>query len=240
VLVLPGIQGRWEWMGPALEALATRHRVLTFSLDAIEIERFFDACIDYIDASLDQAGVGPVAMVGVSFGGLVAARYAARRPNRLTRLVLLSAPSPRWRLDPVSLRYTRRPQLSLPLFALRSAVRLAPEVRAALPTWAGRLRFAGPHLWRTVRHPVSPRRMAAWVEAWTMTDLASDCRAIVTPTLVVTGEAALDRVVPVNSTLEYLQLIPGARHVILPRTGHIGLMTRPHEFAALVSEFMGS
>ena len=32
LLVIPGIQGRWEWMRPGIRALATRFRVTTYSL----------------------------------------------------------------------------------------------------------------------------------------------------------------------------------------------------------------
>jgi hypothetical protein len=32
VIVIPGIQGRWEWMSPAIESLASDCRVITFSL----------------------------------------------------------------------------------------------------------------------------------------------------------------------------------------------------------------
>ena len=32
LVMIPGIQGRWEWMKPAVDALARRCRVITFSL----------------------------------------------------------------------------------------------------------------------------------------------------------------------------------------------------------------
>ena len=32
LVLVPGIQGRWEWMRPAVDALARRLRVLTFTL----------------------------------------------------------------------------------------------------------------------------------------------------------------------------------------------------------------
>ena len=32
IVLIPGIQGRWEWMQPAVAALAVRFRVITFSL----------------------------------------------------------------------------------------------------------------------------------------------------------------------------------------------------------------
>jgi 3-oxoadipate enol-lactonase len=80
--------------------------------------------------------------------------------------------------------------------------------------------------------------MAAWAREWQGLDLAAECRSITAPTLVITGEPALDRVVPVASSLDYLDLIPGARHEMLAGTGHIGLLLRPDAFAAIVSDFL--
>jgi 3-oxoadipate enol-lactonase len=68
-------------------------------------------------------------------------------------------------------------------------------------------------------------------------DFESDCRRISVPTLVVTGEEGLDRVVPVQSTRVYASLIPGAEYRKMPRTGHMGLLTQPSAFAELVSGF---
>lgn len=237
IVLIPGIQGRYEWMRPAIDALGRRRRVLSFSLNDLDLEDFFGHAIRRVDALLDAASLPAAVVVGVSFGGLVAARYAARRPARTLGLVLTSSPSPRWPLDPVSARYVRRPRLALPAFAVRSIPRLAPEIRSGLPTWTSRLRFTAAHLTRVLRYPPAPRHMAAWVEAWMAADLASDCRAVTAPTLLITGEASLDRVVPVSSSLDYLQLIPGSRHVVLPRTGHLGLLTRPDAYAAIVDEF---
>jgi pimeloyl-ACP methyl ester carboxylesterase len=239
LVLIPGIQGRSEWMTPAVRALSRHHRVLTFSLNAIEPDRFFDGCIERIDSLLDAAGTATAAIVGISFGGLVALRYAASRPARASHLILTSTPSPRWALDPVSARYIRRPRLALPAFALRAIPRLAPEILAGFPGWSGRLRFAAAHLARIARYPVEPRKMAAWVHAWQSTDLASDCRRVAAPTMIITGEAALDRVVPVSSSLDYLTLIPGTRHVTLQRAGHLGFLTRPDAYGAIVTAFIG-
>ncbi len=32
IVVIPGVQGRWEWMKPGIDTLAERGRVITFSL----------------------------------------------------------------------------------------------------------------------------------------------------------------------------------------------------------------
>jgi pimeloyl-ACP methyl ester carboxylesterase len=117
-------------------------------------------------------------------------------------------------------------------------MRLAPELVAARPSWPARVKLALEHGSRLLKAPVSPGRMAAYVRAWHQTDLVADCRRITAPTLLVTGERGLDRVVPVDRTLEYQQLIRHARHVEIPRTGHIGLVTQPRQFAAEIDRFL--
>jgi 3-oxoadipate enol-lactonase len=246
IVLIPGIQGRWEWMAPTVEALSLRHRVLSFSLgeatvrsgSRAESAHVFDAWESYIDALLDHAGISSVSLIGVSFGGVIAARYASRRPERVKALVLVCAPSPSWQPDRRQTAYLRRPLWFAPAFALRAGLRLVPEIIAAQPTWPARLNFLARHLGRVIRFPASPATMAAWVRQWKAVDPAVDCGRIPTRTLIVTGEAHLDRVVPQASTLEYVESIPGARHVVLPGTGHIGLVSKPEGFATIVRQFI--
>jgi len=243
IVLIPGIQGRWEWMAPAIRALGGTHRVLTFSLTDVsggESTRgdFFAQTDAYIDALLNHSGLAAAALVGISFGGVIAARYAARRRERVAALVLVSSPAPVLPLEPKRQEYLRRPMISLPAFALDSLGRLLPEVKAAIPTWPARLRFLASHTARVLRFPASPRRMAGWITAWQAGAHEIDCSRITAPTLVITGESDLDRVVPQASTLQYLTLIPGARHVVLPRTGHVGLLTAPKQFARIVGQFV--
>ena len=68
--------------------------------------------------------------------------------------------------------------------------------------------------------------------------LRADCARIVARTLVITGEPALDRVVPAASTREFVGLIAGARYEMMAGTGHIGLVTQPDRFARIVGEFV--
>src|SRR5262245_52720057 len=112
IVLIPGVQGRWEWMSPAIEALAVGHRVLSFSLhewtNATTGSTAFDVWTDGIDRMLDRAGEQRAAIVGVSFGGLIATRYAARRANRVSALVLVSTPPPRFKLDARRAAYIKR------------------------------------------------------------------------------------------------------------------------------------
>jgi pimeloyl-ACP methyl ester carboxylesterase len=69
-------------------------------------------------------------------------------------------------------------------------------------------------------------------------DFAESCSRITMPTLVITGVPGLDRVVSVDHTRRYEQLIAGAELVTLERTGHLGSITRPRRFAEIVARFV--
>jgi pimeloyl-ACP methyl ester carboxylesterase len=56
------------------------------------------------------------------------------------------------------------------------------------------------------------------------------------PVLVVWGEE--DRLVPVKDAYEFGRLIPDARVVVWPETGHVAMLERPDAFNALVDEFI--
>jgi pimeloyl-ACP methyl ester carboxylesterase len=188
-------------MAPAIDALSVRHRVITFSLETAPGRSVFDLAEAAIDSALDRANLQQAAIVGVSFGGLIASRYAARRPDRAAALVLVSTPAPRWRPDPRNEQYLRRPRLAFPLFLARAVGRLVPDVMGPFDSWPARMGFVARHLARVVRFPTSPTRMASWVADWKAADLEPAYVRIVAPTLVITGEAARDRVVPQASTL---------------------------------------
>ena len=247
VLMIPGIQGRWEWMSPAVDALAARCRVISGSLAGdsgslrnIDPAHGFDGYLGWADELLDRAGLERVAVCGVSYGGFVALRYAAHRPERVESLVLTSTPSPRWKPNCHIERYLQAPRLMSPVFSLSSPFRLYPEIARAFPNPFVRAWFALTHLYRVTRYPFAPTNMAERVRLLEGIDFLGDCTRVNAPTLVVTGAQGLDRVVPVESTREYLEAIPGAAHAQIDDTGHIGLVTRPERFAEVVGSFVAT
>lgn len=88
-----------------------------------------------------------------------------------------------------------------------------------------------------LRAPLSLSRMASRARLIETIDAAAECARITVPTLVVTGERELDRVVSVDRSIGYVSLIRDSRGVVLARTGHLGPITRPREFAAIVRDF---
>jgi pimeloyl-ACP methyl ester carboxylesterase len=244
LVVIPGLQGRWEWFRPALEKLADGCRVTSYSLCGDlgsglrrDPALGFENDVRQLDAILGRMS-GPVALCGISYGGFVAMHYAAAHPERVSSLTVVSSPAPGWKPNTVQQMYLRRPWLNAPRFVLSSPLRLWPEIHAACGSPAGGLAFMVRYGLRAAVHPMVPGLMAARIRAQQELDLSSDLGRIHVPTLVVSGEPALDRVVPVESTRQYAERIPGAKYVMIERTGHLGLMTRPEVFAGVVTEFV--
>ena len=115
IVVIPGIQGRWEWMAPALDALSERCRIITFSLADEPSARWpargrgFDAYVEQVAQALDACGLERAVICGVSYGGLVAAAFARRYQDRVAGLALVSAIPPSWRPDSRQARDSCRP-----------------------------------------------------------------------------------------------------------------------------------
>lgn len=243
LVIVPGIQGRWEWIGAAVDALAERYRVLTFSLGDEPTARCnmragMDGFADQIGAVLDGRGLRRASLCGISFGGLVALRFAARDPERTSSLVLVSAPGPRWHLKPRHDFFARHPLVFGPLFLVEAAMRLQRELSAMPRDTVERRRFLGRYLGAVLSAPGSPKRMAARARLIAAHDRTADAAAITCPTLVMHGEATLDHVVDVGGTRDYLATIRHSREVTLADTGHLGFATRPREFARHVDDFL--
>ena len=245
VVVVQALQGRWEWTAPLVGELAHTARTITYSLCGelgsgrpASGHAGIDEYVAQLRDVMDEAGLGSAALCGISFGGVVATRFAATFPERVTRLVIVSSPGPGWHASTAQAGYVARPWLSLPAFAAGALRRTTPEILSALDTWSARAVFAVRYGLISMRYPSMPHRMAERVRLIEGLNLAEDCARVTAPTLVVTGEPALDRVVPVESTRRYAELIPNARYVMVKKTGHQGVLTQPRRFAALVSDFI--
>jgi pimeloyl-ACP methyl ester carboxylesterase len=56
------------------------------------------------------------------------------------------------------------------------------------------------------------------------------------PTLLLWGER--DRMVPVTNAEDYLRVLPNARRVVLPNTGHVPMEESPAEVVRVLREFL--
>jgi pimeloyl-ACP methyl ester carboxylesterase len=244
LLLIPGVQGRWEWMRLTVEALARHFRVLTFTLagerssgQPFDPHLGFDNFVIQIDRVLEKAAVRSAIVCGISYGGLIALRYAACRPGTVRGLVLASALAPGFKPDSRARFYMRAPRLLMPLFFAGASQRAREEVCAAFPTWRERLRFSVRQGWIVAKAPPAPRLMRDRLLLLDDVDFSVSAARVVAPTLLVTGDPGLDRVVPVAHTRQYEHLLRSVEHVQLERTGHQGTVTRPDAFATLLAAF---
>ena len=243
--MVQGLHGRWEWSRGTLEELAKGCRAMSYSLPGdigsgtqYDGARGFDNYIRQLDEILDDAGVERAAICGVSFGGFVAIRYAAVRPERVSALVLVSAPGPGWAPTDLQARWLSKPWISTPAFVASAPFRVWPEVRGALRGTRARLMFLASQGLRAALAPAIPSLMSARVRDARTLNLEEDCARIQAPTLVISGDEALDRVVPVAATRRLVAAIANVRYEQMTGTGHLGLLTQPERFARIVTEFV--
>lgn len=247
LVFVPGLQGRWEYMSRTVEALAEFYRVLTFPLcdepaakAAFDRSQGIDNYADQVEHVLDDKNISRAVICGTSFGGLVALRTAARTPARVSALVMASTPGPGWHLNARHKLYTRLPWIFGPLFAAESPWRVGREIDIALPGKLERRRFQSDQVQAFMRAPLSFSRMAARARSIERHDRTADCALVSCPALIIHGDPDLDHVVDTGGTLEYAQLIRGARVEVMARTGHLGPVTKPHEFVAIVRPFVSA
>jgi pimeloyl-ACP methyl ester carboxylesterase len=96
--LLLGTKSAWFFgVGPAL---AEEHRVFLYDLrghglsERVESGYGLDEMVDDLAAVIEYAGNEPVALVGHSFGGAIALRYASLHPAMVSKLVIVESPIP--------------------------------------------------------------------------------------------------------------------------------------------------
>ena len=129
-------------MKPTLRELQKRCHTVSYTLcgDIGSGAKFdpafgFDNYVHQLDDVFRRAGMEGAAVCGVSYGGFIALRYAAVRPERVTSLIFASSPAPGWSPTERQQQYVAHPWRSSPAFVVNAPFRLWPEICAAYDTW---------------------------------------------------------------------------------------------------------
>jgi pimeloyl-ACP methyl ester carboxylesterase len=225
--------------GDFLERLAATHTVYApchpgtgrGDPDAIyHFQTWLDLVV-YYGELLDRLGLRAPALVGHSFGGMVACELAAAAPERASKLVLL-APLGLWREDLPVKNWMIVPE---------------EERRAAL--------FAAPQGEPAERFFRLPEERAARVEAQARVTWSQGCTAkffwpipdrglrkhlhrIAAPTLLIWGHQ--DGVAPAGYAQEFARRLAHARVELLDGAGHLPHLEQPEAVARLVRGFLGN
>ena len=198
-----------------------------------------------LDGLLDELQIDAAAVVGNSMGGFVSTELAIAFPQRVERLVLVSAAGlstyhhsrrrcarRRWRTgssgcSPVHGWLASNPTRSRgdPAAAQAPLGQRHPPPRPA----AARARA------EQVRGGGKPGFIGA-LRALATYSVRDRLPEIACPTLIVWGEH--DRMIPARDADVYAELIPDSRKVVFEDTAHLAMLERPDAFNSLLREFL--
>jgi pimeloyl-ACP methyl ester carboxylesterase len=248
VVLVHGLAGCWQNWLENIAHLARGHRVVALDLPGFGAspkppwEISISAYGRFLHDFCERLGIGRASLVGNSMGGFIASELAISEPERIARLVLVSAAGVTWarvRREPAAVA-GRLGRAAAPL-ALR--YRMEGLRRSRLRHLAYRGVFHDPRALRPEllwEQTVPALRSPGFQDAVTTLvgyDIRDRLVEIEVPTLIVWGRN--DRIVPVPAAAAYQRLIgDNARTEIFDRCGHVPMLERPTRFNRLMDRFL--
>ena len=194
-----------------------------------EVDDLWDLVLVYEEA-IRTLGLDRPAVIGQSFGGMLALELAAAYPTLFSRVIVF---------DPIGLWLDDHP--------VANWVAAAPEELAALlfADPEGEIARSALALPDDPDEQVAAIATAAWAIGstakfvWPLPDkgLGKRLHRVAVPTLIVWGKD--DRLVSSAYAQEFGRLIAGSRVEVLDDCGHIPQLEQPEKTLALVTDFLG-
>jgi proline iminopeptidase len=213
--------------------------------------------VEDLDRVRESLGLESIAMLGHSWGGLLAMEYAIRHPERVSHLILMS-PAPASRADAAALRAELARRKSPAQTKRMTELRSDPRFRSGdIDSEAEYYRI---HFGTTLRNPdwldaVVRRLRSAFTEegivaaraiedqlyedTWERNeyDLIPALRQLDIPTLVMTGD---NDFVPWEVTARIAEAIRGSRIEVLADCGHFPYLEQLEATRTIISSFITS
>lgn len=208
-----------------------------------------DRLVDDVEALREHLGLERLDLLGHSAGANLAAQYAARHPDRVGRLVLVTpstmavglAATGQSRLETAQLR-SDEPWFEAAFAALEAVVagKATDESRKAIaPFFYGRwdaaaqAHHAGQEARRNDQAAAVFRSEGAFDPPATRAALAT----LTAPVLLLAGQVDLNT--PVSVAAQFAELFPDATFAIQPGAGHFPWLDDAERFVAAVAAFLG-
>jgi proline iminopeptidase len=252
-----------EYLLPELDRLADRFRLVYYdqrgrgrSFSGQDPESIpIETEIEDLDRVVTWTGSGSVALLGHSWGGLLAAEHSVRHADRVSHLILLNT-------APVS--HAGMLELGRALAASRSPEQAARRAELVTdPTYLSgdteadaeyyRIHFAHA-LGRTVQldHVIHQLRVGftsegivaarrieerLYAQTWSRPDydLSPELARSGIPTLLIHGD---HDIVPLEIVRDIANAIPGSRLVVLEDCGHFAYLEQPEAVRSAITEFL--
>lgn len=251
VLILHGGAGVGAEHIPIMARLAERYRVLLPDRPGHGLSDEFEyrgrdlrqANVEFVTALLDELRIDRAAIVGNSFGGLMAVCFALAHPERVAKLVVLSFFPGIDRRLPLMMRLMVTPVLGSLLgrtvgrpsekntrmfFSklIVGHIDRMPDELVELETIHSRRHGRG--IEGLFRAGLTPRGFRPRYV------VGDELAQLEVPTVFVWGE--LDAFMTVEDGRRAAARIPGSRFVVIPDAGHMPSTDRPEETAALIGD----
>jgi pimeloyl-ACP methyl ester carboxylesterase len=234
VILIHGFGASLQTWDAWVAGLSRTHRVICFDLPGSGLSlpdpaaNYTDArTIELLLALLDRLGLQRASIIGHSIGGRIAWTFAAKHPERIDRLVLVS---PDGFASP-GFEYGKAPEVP-GFLGLMRYVLPKPLLRMSLtPAYADPKFLSDALVDRyddLIRAPGARQALLDRMRQTVLVDPRPLLASIQAPTLLVWGER--DAMIPLANSAEYLKTLPNARLVAIPTAGHL-----PQEEAAAAS-----
>ncbi|MGJ9413352.1 alpha/beta fold hydrolase [Aeromicrobium sp. CF4.19] len=231
------------WMfHPQVEALSSTYRCITVDWrgqggtpPSADGAADMDSLTDDLIGLLDHLGLEQVHYAGLSMGGFVGMRVAARHPERVRSLVLLDTSAGPEDPEKISrYRLLARVYRWLGIGPVRSQVE---QIMFAPPLLSSPRRDVVVQPWLATLRSVDRAGMRTAILGVTDREpISAELSAITAPTLVIVG--ADDAATPVAKAETIVAGIDGAELAIVPDCGHSSTVEQPESVNALIEDFL--
>ena len=191
--------------------------------------------VEVLEAFLKELKIPKVVLVGNSMGGKFAWQFAARYPNQVAKLVLIS---PDGYASP-GIEYGKKPDVPAIADLYRyffSKTFLAMNLEPA---------YADPNTlndalvnryYDLMLAPGVRGAILARMQQTVLQDPVPSLESIQVPTLLIWGEK--DAFIPISNSNDYLKVMPNAKRVSLPNIGHLPQEEQPSIGLQVLKEFL--
>lgn len=225
-LTLPVLAGQFHCYAPDMAGFG-------FTKRPAGIAYTLATWVDQLEGFCDALGLDTVSLVGNSFGGAIALRFAADNPDRVKRLVLMGSVGVPFEItEALDAVWGYQPSLA----AMRRMLDHFAYSRQLVTDELAQVRYEAsirPGFQESFA-AMFPAPRQRWVDALTTPD--ERIAALPHPTLIVHGRD--DKVIPLETSLRLHQLIDDSELHVFGRCGHWTQIERSGPFTALVAEFL--
>jgi pimeloyl-ACP methyl ester carboxylesterase len=224
LIFIHGWLGSWRYWWPSMQGLSAHYRTFALDLwgfgDSSKATDMYSLSnyVSLLDSFIDRLGVAvPVALIGHSLGAAVAVRYAAERPEHVSRVATVSLP--------ITGRHLNAPLAQSDTAALAERVFARTEKH---PEVEGEMR------------KTDPAALSSLAGEFSQANFIADLSQIQCPLLLVFGNH--DPIVEQpNGDLEgFIQPAGNRAYVTFDACSHFPMLEEKAKFNRLILEFLRS